>query len=81
MSEPNPTPPSIWRMAATAAQAATQFVASGFQTVPPECQQKRLQVCEGCKFKQENVCQVCGCYLDKKAWLPFEDCPLGKWPV
>jgi hypothetical protein len=78
--EPVPTP-SIWRMAATATMAAAQYAASGFKTVPAETQKARLDVCETCPHRKENVCQVCGCYIDKKSWLPFEDCPIGKWPV
>ena len=81
MSEEPVQPPSIWRMAATATAAAAQYAASGFRVVPEETQQARLKACEGCVQRQENICRVCGCYLDKKTWLPFEDCPLGKWPI
>lgn len=80
MSE-SPQLPSLWRMAASAAQAAATFAASGFQTVPAASRDARLKVCETCPQRVENRCVVCGCFLDKKAWLPFEDCPLGKWPV
>ncbi|MGI8982244.1 MAG: hypothetical protein ACR2FY_23685 [Pirellulaceae bacterium] len=81
MSDSKTPLPPLWRMAASAASAAVQYAASGFQTVPQEAFDSRLKACDGCSQREGNRCLLCGCFLDKKAWLPFEDCPLGKWPV
>lgn len=39
------------------------------------------EICSLCNsFDKENqVCQECGCWMKIKWYLPFVDCPLGKW--
>jgi hypothetical protein len=67
-------------MAASFASSMTQWAAGGFQTVDQARHDARLATCSGCKYHQDMRCNVCGCFTDKKAWLPHEDCPIGKWP-
>jgi len=73
-------PPSLLKMAASATKAAADFAASGFKTAPQEVHDARTATCAPCDQHDGTRCQVCGCFTDKKAWLPLEDCPLGKWP-
>jgi len=74
-------PLSLLDMAATAARAATNFVASGGKTVTGEVQTARQTACNTCPSHDStaNRCNECGCFLQLKTWLPDEKCPAGKW--
>lgn len=50
----------------------------------------RMSICQACEHRRDNVCGVCGCFLDLKAksatnFNPAKmrnevtHCPLGKW--
>jgi tetratricopeptide (TPR) repeat protein len=83
--QPGPAPgqaagPGLLRMAVSAAKAMTKFLGSGFKVVPDETYQKRLQTCATCEHHTGVRCRLCGCFTNAKAWLPHEDCPIGKWP-
>lgn len=39
----------------------------------------RLRVCNECPHSKDWKCDVCGCYLDKKAKMNTEECPEGNW--
>jgi hypothetical protein len=41
----------------------------------------RLMTCENCPCmnREKWICEVCGCYLDKKAKMSTEKCPKNKW--
>ena len=73
--------PSLLGMAASVTRSAVKFAASGFKTVGQEAHRTRIETCSSCQYYNGSRCHVCGCFVDKKAWLPHEDCPLGKWPV
>jgi hypothetical protein len=75
------TPPTLLGMAASATKSAVKFAASGFKTVAPETHRVRVAQCAECQHRNGNRCRVCGCFFDKKARLPHEDCPIGKWPA
>jgi hypothetical protein len=79
VDRPPVSPPSVWQQAGSLAGAMARFAASGFKTVDAEIHQARVARCEPCEYRRNNRCVMCGCFLDKKAWLPFEDCPLGRW--
>lgn len=76
---PHVSGPTLLGMAGTVTKAAVTFAASGFKTVGADVHRVRVEQCSGCPYRQNNRCRVCGCFFDKKAWLPHEDCPLGKW--
>jgi hypothetical protein len=67
-------------MAKSLATSMAKWAASGFQTAPQEVYDARLAACAGCKYHEPPRCTLCGCFTEKKAWLPHEDCPIGKWP-
>lgn len=60
--------------------------------VPQAIKESRESVCDGCEFKKDDKCTICGCYIELKAamdmnrnpkkWFRIEKthCPLGKWP-
>jgi tetratricopeptide (TPR) repeat protein len=73
--------PGLLRMAMSATKAMAGFVGSGFKTVPPETQRKRLQTCAACEHHTGVRCKICGCFTSVKSRLVHEDCPIGKWPT
>ena len=44
---------------------------------------ERLEVCKGCEkgmfTKHKLICGVCHCWIQGKARVEDEKCPLGKW--
>ena len=56
------------------------FAASGFKTVNPALHDVRMSKCQTCEHRRDSQCAICRCFIDKKAWLPHEDCPIGRWP-
>ena len=66
-------------MALSAAKSMAKFVGSGFKTAPPQTLQQRLQACAACDHHTGLRCRLCGCFTNVKAWLPHEQCPIGKW--
>lgn len=91
MNDAKPTPadeataknlptPSMLGMAASFTSSMAEWAATGFQRVEAARHDARLAVCNTCKHHEAPRCKLCGCFTDKKAWLPHEDCPLGKWP-
>jgi len=72
--------PSLLRMALSAVKSMGKFLGSGLKTVTPEAYRERRQTCATCEHHTGLRCRLCGCFTDVKAWLPHEDCPIGKWP-
>jgi tetratricopeptide (TPR) repeat protein len=72
--------PGLLRMAFSAAKSMTKFFGSGLKMVTPQTRQKRLRTCAACEHHTGMRCKICGCFTSAKAWLPHEDCPIGKWP-
>lgn len=42
---------------------------------------ERMSLCQSCEhFDQSQTrCTQCGCFLNVKAKMMFEECPVGKW--
>lgn len=40
---------------------------------------QRTTICKNCEFYRNSVCLSCGCYIDIKAKIKYEQCPEGKW--
>jgi tetratricopeptide (TPR) repeat protein len=73
--------PGLLAMAMSATKSMASFVGSGFKTVTPEIQRKRLETCAGCEHHTGMRCKVCGCFTAVKSGMLSEDCPIGKWPT
>lgn len=41
--------------------------------------EKRLSVCQECKYLSEALCQACGCYVELRAAAKVSRCPYKKW--
>ncbi len=39
----------------------------------------RLNYCKECEHRDDQVCSICGCYVDYKTRWASEECPLKKW--
>ena len=59
----------------------SKYIASGAQNVPPEEYLRRAKICDSCVHfvKKDNVCGVCGCYMDVKAKWSTSEGPKNKW--
>ena len=76
-----PAEPDFVSMAVSAAMAMAKFTASGFRRVSQSTHAARSEQCDRCKHLDGTRCHLCGCFADMKAWLPHEDCPVGRWPL
>lgn len=72
---------SLLGAAASFAASMARFAASGFKTVDEPLHQLRMSRCEPCEYREDNQCLLCRCFVAQKAWLPHEDCPIGRWPT
>jgi hypothetical protein len=66
-------------MATSFVGSMARFAASGFKTVDEESHRRRMDECGRCEYRADTRCTFCGCFVAKKAWLPHEDCPIGRW--
>jgi hypothetical protein len=41
---------------------------------------RRIGACETCFYYENEQCALCTCYVNVKAILATEDCPIGRWP-
>ena len=76
-----PAPSSLIGAAASFAASMARFAASGFKTVDESLHQLRMRCCKQCQYLSDTQCSLCRCFIAKKAWLPHEDCPIGRWPT
>ncbi len=79
--EPSPVPArsSLVGAAVSLAASLARFAASGFKTVDEPLHQLRMSHCSRCEYRRDSQCALCRCFIAKKAWLPHEDCPIGRW--
>ena len=75
------SPPTVLGMAASFAGSMAKFAASGFKRVDEQSHRLRVDQCDPCSYRKESRCMLCGCFFTKNAWLPHEDCPIGKWTI
>jgi tetratricopeptide (TPR) repeat protein len=61
------------------AKSLAKFFGSGMKRVPQNLYRERLSTCTACPHHTGVRCKVCGCFTSLKAWLPHEQCPIGKW--
>lgn len=47
--------------------------------LPDEEIQVRLDICNSCPFKKDEICTKCGCMISVKTSIDYESCPEGKW--
>ena len=46
--------------------------------VPDEVYEERLAKCKECAQLTQGLCRVCGCYVELRAAMKKNSCPLGK---
>ena len=74
-----PSPKSLPHAASSFAVSMARFAASGFKTVDQPLHELRMTHCQPCEYRHDSQCSLCRCFIEKKAWLPHEDCPIGRW--
>ena len=78
-----PTMPSKGQMAKNAAGSFARNLKSvmGGNSInaDPDEIKRRKAICKGCEYMDDNRCSKCGCWLQYKAILLAESCPIGKW--
>lgn len=44
--------------------------------------EQRVLICEACELfdGSDRTCSDCGCFVDAKAKIQTESCPMAKWP-
>jgi uncharacterized protein (DUF2141 family) len=58
--------------------ALIKYVLIG-ERVSKEEYQTRLTLCYSCEHLKNTQCEICGCYVKKKAKWSTESCPKNKW--
>jgi len=80
-AEDKPALPSTITMAGNFAKAVASHVVSGAKNAPVELLQARLEQCSICPQRVDNRCSICGCYIEAKAAMLNQPCPIGSWPM
>lgn len=84
----NPEMPSLVKMAGNAAKSLAKNIFSIIQgndlRVTDETFEFRMSICKGntCgRYSDDDQCSECGCFLNVKARLYAEECPLKFWSI
>lgn len=80
LKKDKPKLPSKIEMAANLVKAVAEHVVKGGGDTPKDQYEERIAACNTCDQRVDNQCAVCGCFLDKKAAMKHQDCPLSRWP-
>ena len=76
-----PVPPLMsWKSVKTFGTAVGKYLASGLENVTKEQYEERLNICSLCPNRVEGRCSICTCFLEEKAKMKTEDCPIVLWP-
>lgn len=77
--------PSFTERLKNFAQSTVDHIKHGMKLCTDEQIAKRLDICKGCEYYQNETCTKCGCplvrhrkYISKLAWAE-QECPIGKW--
>ncbi len=62
-------------------ESAVVNIQNGAKRTSKEEKQARMDICNSCDKRQDNICKVCGCFLTLKTTWKSSECPLGKWPI
>jgi len=57
-------------------KAIKEWVSHGMPEVTEKQYQRRLKICQGCEFWNNNTCKICGC-TSAKLRLSTSKCPLS----
>lgn len=79
-----PSLPPVPEMAVNLAKAAVAETKAVLQGVPPRSEDEvaaLLDICRACEHfrHSDQRCSQCGCFMNFKARLRSQHCPVGKW--
>jgi len=64
----------------SALRALYWFLTSGCEKLDQNTRNNRFKTCLKCDMLQCSMrCQLCGCWVRIKTWLPKESCPIKLW--
>jgi multimeric flavodoxin WrbA len=67
-------------LAKTAKDVLKGFLSDGKIKSDERLYNKRLRICVDCEFCTDDMrCEICGCFLEKKARLLRANCQKKKW--
>jgi hypothetical protein len=75
-----PKLPGNFEMATNLATAIAGHVADGMLKTTTVQFEARLNACSLCEQRVGKRCSACGCFVEQKAAMSSQDCPLAKWP-
>lgn len=76
-----PDSPGLIRSGLNLAAAIAKYIAAGCPRVTEQIYTERLTICGECNLCRRGKCLNCGCYVERKAKMATEACPLAKWPA
>ena len=53
------------------------WIKTGFKK--SEYAEARLEICKKCDHFNNNLCSLCGCYMQGKTKMAAASCPISKW--
>lgn len=76
------TPPGMIRTGLNFLAAISRYAAAGCPNVTADQFRARIEVCGKCHMCRHGRCLAhsCGCFIESKAQMATEDCPVGYWP-
>lgn len=81
MSNKLPKPLTLMKNAASALAKEVKAIACGDGSVDEQEIVRRLSLCHRCDLyiRAQKRCSQCGCYMQFKAKMRSQHCPVGKW--
>lgn len=83
MAKINKQSPPVIEQVSNAMRAITDTITSvtagNSLFATPETATARWKTCEGCEYRNNNTCSLCGCGLKAKTQIASQACPAGKW--
>jgi hypothetical protein len=80
LKKDKPKLPSKLAMAANLAKAVSTHIVTGSEITSKQDYEDRLSACNLCDQRVDSQCAACGCFVEKKASLQSQNCPLARWP-
>ena len=73
--------PSFWNTVSNFSRAMYDWSKKGFEVSSKEESERRLNICKSCPLYENLRCKHadCGCFVNAKARVATESCPVGKW--
>ena len=82
-TKPKLTKPSVKRQITSLVLSVANVLANAIKTgkvIADEATvSKRIETCKKCRHLDNTRCSICGCFINVKAGLKSEKCPINNW--